>query len=192
MPVNPPATRLCSSSPPTVPRRREAPITATDRGLQEARRPAATAAPARARRSAASVAGDSDAGSSTTSASSLARDRSGKAALPEDVEHPAVVAQHLGVQRRDPLLVRALGQVREQHRGQPASLHRVGDRKRDLGPLPVDAEVLRVTDDRGLGHRDQPERVAVVDVDRHDEPGARGRRPHVKNRNQRDRSESAE
>ena len=92
--------------------------------------------------------------------------RAGEAALAEDVEHAAVVAQHVGVQRRDPLLACALGQVREQHRGQAASLHRVGDGKGDLGPVRVDAQVLRVTDDRVLGQRDQPERVVVVDVDR--------------------------
>ena len=62
--------------------------------------------------------------------------------------------------------MRTLGQVREEHRRQAASMHRIGDGKGDLGPLPVDAYVLRVADDRVLGQRDQAKRVVVVDLDR--------------------------
>ena len=70
--MNSPSIRLCRISPPIVPRRRDAPTTATERGARN-RRTAATAA-VRSRSSKRAIAsGDSDVGSSTSIASRVDR-----------------------------------------------------------------------------------------------------------------------
>ena len=65
-PAKPPATTLCSSSPPTVPRWREAPTTATDVGSSTRRTAAAAATRSRSSKRA-TTSGESELGTSSSS-----------------------------------------------------------------------------------------------------------------------------
>ena len=81
-----------------------------------------------------------------------------EARLAEDADHAPVLGQHGRGEGRDPARGGDLREVRDQHGGQPAALHLVGDRERDLGPVgPLELE-HRVRDDAlvGAGGDDQP------------------------------------
>ena len=61
----------------------------------------------------------------------------GEARVAEDVEHAAVVAEHVGVERPDPLLAGEARQVLQQAGADPVPLQRIGDRERDFGAVGV-------------------------------------------------------
>ncbi len=88
-----------------------------------------------------------------------------EAALPEHVDHPVVVRQHLGGERGDVVHLGDAGEMGEQDRRDPVPLPRVGDEERDLGPVIAGADVGGVGDDRLAADRHEREPVRVVDVD---------------------------
>ena len=96
-----------------------------------------------------------------------------EAGLAEDADHAPVLGQDGRGERRHAARGGDLREVRDQHRREPAALHLVGDRERDLGPVgPLELED-RVGDDALLraGGDDQP--VALGPVAR----APRSRRP---------------
>ena len=73
----------------------------------------------------------------------------------EDAEHPGVLREDIRAERGDARLLRALGELLEQQRGDAAALGVVGDDERDLGQVGPDTVVAGVRDDpvgdAGLG-----------------------------------------
>ncbi len=98
----------------------------------------------------------------------LRRELDREAALPEDLDHAVVLGQHLRLEDRDLRIGGRLGQVGEQDRPQPATLHLVRDRECRLRAIGAGAHV------DGMGHRlgfrarggQQAEPVPVVDIER--------------------------
>ena len=105
VPVKPAAARLCRISDPILPRSRLAPTTATTRGSKKAFIDAVAAVRDRAAALSAKPVGDRE---RQDHVADPAIDRRGhpKAGAPKDVEHPAVVAQHVGVEGVDALFSR--------------------------------------------------------------------------------------
>jgi hypothetical protein len=129
---------LWKTSPPTVPRRREAPTTATARGrrkLLEALRRALAEGGRQLDVDRAGLGGGLDR----------------EAALAEDLDHAVVLRHHLGEEGLDPVLLGDLGEVGEQDRPQPLALELVGDREGDLGAAGAGADVGAVADRAAAG-----------------------------------------
>ncbi len=70
--------------------------------------------------------------------------RERKPRVPKDVEHPTILAQHVGVKGSDALVTRDVREAFQQARAQAVALHRVGDGKCHFGAfgckrIPVEA-----------------------------------------------------
>ena len=132
-PLNPPAIRLCKISPPIVPRRRDAPTTATERGARN-RLTAATAA-VRSRSSKRSIAaGDSDVGSSISIASRVLRRSIGNPLWRNTSIIRWLAGSTWALKRGDAASVGDGREMREHDRRDSPSLPGVGDQERHLGP----------------------------------------------------------
>ena len=167
-PLNSAASRLCRISPPIVPRRRDAPITATERGSRKLAHGGHRRRSARAPRTARPPPPTATSAARPRSHPGVERSSTGKPLSRKTSIIRWLCGSTSRDERRDPVLLGDLGEMGEQDRRDPAPLPRVGDQERDLGALVVDPHVGRVGDDRarvaGLG--DQPEPIRVVDVDR--------------------------
>ena len=156
---------MWKTSPPTVPRRREAPTTAIEEGLRK-RRTAASAA-SRSRSSKRSVASaEKEVGSSHLDRTRDRGDLDREAALAEDLDHTVVLGQHLGDEDGDAVLLGDLGEMGEQDRAEALALHRVVYREGDLGTPGRAADVGAMTDETVLAaaRRDQAVAIGVVDL----------------------------
>ena len=139
-------SRLWKISPPTVPRFRPAPITATERGLRKWSSAAAAALLSRSsKRSMAS--GESDGRDLDQHEVGLRAHSNAEPALAEDLDHAVVLRQHLCLEHRDTLLLGRLGEMREQDRAKPLPLNGIGDLEGDLRPIGAGAFVDRVPHD---------------------------------------------
>ena len=160
-PENPAAIRLRTTSPPTVPSRRDAPITATedgrrtcadgrDVGLALALLEAPPRVPRQRRREL-----DLD---------RILRPAGGdeEPGFVEHPEHPVVARQDGRGERLDTRRRRGMGEMREQNGGDPVAVPGIGHREGDLRPPGRPADVGAVPDDRALGspQRDQRQPVA--------------------------------
>ena len=90
-----------------------------------------------------------------------------EATLAKHLDHPAVLAQHLGEEERYSVLLGNLGEMSEQERREPASLHLVGDGEGDLRYVPRATDVDPLADHPAVPatQGDQPETTHVVNVD---------------------------
>ena len=142
-------------------------MTATDVGWRMAR--TAFAAAIRSRSSyAASASSVSAVGNSTSTVPGVARRCTGKPLASEDLDHPMVLRQHVGMERGDAGLSGGVREVRDQDRPEAAALERVGDADADLRAGHVAfADVLRTADHLArpaVGDGQQREVVPIVDL----------------------------
>ena len=123
-----------TSAWPTVSWRREAPITATERGLKNAldrgRLGAVLAACHHPDRGVGRLDRELEADHAVLEAADQP-----VAGVAEGLDHPVVVGEHLGDEPLDAALAAGLGEVLEQELADPAALLGVLDQERDLGDL---------------------------------------------------------
>ena len=88
-----------------------------------------------------------------------------EARVAEDVDHPAVVGEHVRVERLDPMLARDERKTLEELRAKPASLQGIRNRERYLGALrfTIAAVVSRQRANGAADFADQGELILVVD-----------------------------
>ena len=159
-----PLSSTCrKAAPPNASGRRDAPITATERGLST-RSTAATAAVRSRSSNLRRASSPSSVGNSSSIPSGEARTCDREARLAEDADHAPVLRQHGRGEGRDAAGAGDLREVRDQDRGQAAALHLVGDRERHLGAVGALELEDGVGDDAllGAGGDDQPVALGAV------------------------------
>ena len=108
----------------------------------------------------------------------------------EHTEHPVVPRQDGRGERLHTRRRRGMGEMREQHRGDPVTMPRIGHREGHLRPPRRLADVGAVRDDRALRSPEREQRQPVAG-DGGAAAAALRLTPALKNRNQRDSSDSA-
>ena len=140
---------LRNSSPPIVPRRDDAPMTATESGSKNGLSDAATATWSRSSRRS-TTAGCVRSRCSTTSTTPPCSARAvSKPGVVEDSQHRGIAGEDFRDELLDTDLRRVLGEPLEQAGTDPSAVELIGDRERDFG-------AFRIAETDVRGERDRP------------------------------------